>query len=170
MDDRHLHELPADGDDRIQAAHRILVDHRQAAAAQLPEFRLRHLRHVAAFEQDAAAGEPPGAAEITHDRERDRRLAAAGLADQSDRLALRQLEADAGNDVDLAGAREIGDAGVVELEDGRAGYDRFRHDPSQSRMLISRRPSASRLKPTTSEESAIAGARAMRTWPPMTYP
>ncbi len=42
VDDRHFHQLPADGHDRIEARHGVLIDHGHAAAAELAQLLLRH--------------------------------------------------------------------------------------------------------------------------------
>ena len=61
----------------------------------------------------------PTRAEILHDRERDGGLAAAGFADQAERLALAELEADVRHHLHLAGADEVGDRDVAQLEHRR---------------------------------------------------
>ena len=121
VDDGDFHQLPADGHDRIQARHGILIDHRHAPAAELAQLLLRHAAHIATLEEDPPSGEPPHAAEIGHDGKGDRRLAAAGFPDQAQRLALLELEGDARHDIHLTRPGEIGDAGVLELEDRRRG-------------------------------------------------
>ena len=49
-------------------------------------------QQIAALEQDAPAGDPPGRLHQADDRERGDRLAAAGFADQPQRLAAADLE------------------------------------------------------------------------------
>ncbi len=119
MDHRHFHELPADRHDRVEAAHRVLIDHGDAAAAQHAQLVVIERRHVATLEQDAARGEAAGAAEIAHDGERHGRLAAAGLADEPERLARPYFEAEAGNDIGFTGAQEKRDTRLLEGEDRR---------------------------------------------------
>ena len=91
---RHFDQLAADGHHRIQARHRVLVDHGEAVAAQGSELGRSHGGDVAALEQDAAVGNGEAASEIAHDGERHRRLAATGFADETHRLAGRDREAD----------------------------------------------------------------------------
>ena len=69
-----------------------LEDHRQAALGR------RRIRHVDAVDADLAAGHvlEPG------DQPQERRLAAAGRADEDDELAILDLEIERGNDDDVA--------------------------------------------------------------------
>ena len=113
---RRFHELAADRHDRVQARHRVLVDHGDAPPADRAQPGFVQRRQLAPLEANAAAGDPAGAPEIAHDRERDRRLAAAGFADEPERFAGVQPEADAGDDERLAGARGVRDAEVADIE------------------------------------------------------
>ena len=113
---RRFHELAADRHDRIQARHGILVGHRDAPPADRAQPRLAQGRQLTPLEANAAAGDPAGAPQIAHDRQRDRRLAAAGLADEPERFAGLQLEADAGDHDRLAGACRVRDAEVADVE------------------------------------------------------
>ena len=61
----------------------------------------------------------PGASSL-QDRERRRRLAAARLAGEAERLAALQLEGDAGDDLDVALLAGVADVQVVNGEDGIA--------------------------------------------------
>src|SRR5262249_62101736 len=85
---------------RIERGERILEDdlHLATIGAQL---RLLQVRDVAAFELDAAVGRLDQA----QDRASHGGLAAAGLADQAQRFAFRDLEADAVNREDAPGHR-----------------------------------------------------------------
>ena len=116
MVQRHLHELLRDLHRRIERSHRLLIDHRDLGAAELAQLLLAHRGHVAALEPDLAGHDAAVLAHVLHDRERHGRLAAAGFADDADRLAGHhgQVEVDHGRD--LAGAREIGDAEVLALQ------------------------------------------------------
>ena len=156
-------QLAADGHHRVEAAHRVLVDHGDLASADGAERGVVEAGHVAALEQDAPGDEAAGAAEIAHDGEGDGGLAGAGFADEAERLALVDGEAEAGDDVGFAGAQEEGDAGGVQFEDGRiSGDGRVGEEGGFSHAgPISRRPTASRLKPMVREEMAAQGKRAM---------
>ena len=68
---------------------------------------------------DLAAGDVPAAGEQAHDRHRGHRLAAAGLADDADRLARLDLEAQAVDGVDGAAAQPDLRLEVVDLEQVR---------------------------------------------------
>jgi len=113
---RGFHELPADRHHRIQARHGILVDHGDATPPDRAKTRFVQGRQIAALEADAAADDPAGAPEIAHDRQRHGRLAAAGLADEAERLAGVQPKAEPGNHRHLAGARRVGDAEILDVE------------------------------------------------------
>src|SRR5258707_1048119 len=88
----------------------------------------------------------------------------SGFAHQAKRFAVGQREADIGNDVDAPRPNDIGNADIPQFQNGaiwRAVFDGSCHDDLQSLRLISRSPSASRLKPTTSDEIAKAGYKDM---------
>ena len=127
VDHRHFHQLAADLHRRVQARHRLLVDHRDLRAADPAQLGVGHGDELAALEADRAADDAAGLAEVAHDPERHRRLAAARLADEPERLA----GLDGGGEVhhrrDLAGAGEEGDREVVDDEEGvrhRRGFRR----------------------------------------------
>ena len=63
---------------------------------------------------------PQAGREQLQDRERRRRLAAARLAGEAERLAALQLEGDAGDDLDVALAGAVADVQVVDAQDGIA--------------------------------------------------
>ena len=83
----HAHRL---GDDvagrhaRIERGERVLEDDLHLPAVG-PQLGLAQMRDVAAVDPDAAAGR----LDQPQDRAADRRLAAAGFADQAERLAVR---------------------------------------------------------------------------------
>ncbi len=129
VDHRHLHELPPDRHDRVEAAHRILIDHRDAPAAHGAQGVVVERRHVASLEEDAARGEPAGAAEVAHDRERHRRFAATGFPDEAEGFTGLDGEAEAGNDIGLAGAQEERDPRVLESENGGDGISHVDRSP-----------------------------------------
>ena len=74
---------------RVQRRERVLEDHLHLAPDGL-ELRAAGLRDVGAAEADRAAGR----VEQAHERARQRRLAAARLADEAERLALAQVQRD----------------------------------------------------------------------------
>ena len=169
MVDRHLGKLLAAGHGRIQRGHRLLIDHGDLGAADLPQLLLAHRPHVAALEEDLAGDDAAVRAHVLHDGERHGRLAAAGFTDDPLRLARHQLHVEVDDRGNLAGAGEIGDAEVAALQHRRLAGRRahvVRHDGfsgrgHQSLMLISRRPSAIRLKPRMRLDTESAGMRSM---------
>src|SRR5688500_7562991 len=74
----------AHGVERVHRALRHVGELGPAAAAQR---RARHRAEVLALEEDLAPGDPAGRREQPQQGERERRLAAAGFADETQRLA-----------------------------------------------------------------------------------
>ena len=96
MQSHDLGDLLADGQQRIQAAHRFLEDHADLVAADPSHVRLRQQQQVPAAKQHASAGNlPRRCRHQPHDGQRGHRLAAAGLAHDRQRLAGDNREADA---------------------------------------------------------------------------
>src|SRR5437016_3543220 len=70
-----LGDLPADGEDRIQARHRVLEDHRDVVAADAPDLVVVHLQDVLTVEDDRALDDAAGGLRNeTHQRERGDRF------------------------------------------------------------------------------------------------
>jgi hypothetical protein len=82
----------------VQRGERVLEDHLHVAS-QRPQVAAAGVRDVLAAERDAALGR----LDQPHERARQRRLAAARLADEPERLALDELERDVVYRVDVAG-------------------------------------------------------------------
>jgi hypothetical protein len=82
-----LGNLVPHGEDRIEARHRILKDHRDLMAANLAHLRFTFGREILAVEDDPVARHRGIARKQTHDRKRGDRLSGAGLADDAERLA-----------------------------------------------------------------------------------
>src|SRR6185437_1513754 len=149
----HLGDLPADRRQRIERGHRLLEDHANAVAAQRAHLGRRGVLYLLAVEHDPAAAERQGAFQQAHDRERGDALAAARFAHQPERFAAADLERDVlGRIVDGLPTGE-GDVQAVDLEKG-PGHERRVVDCG-SRM--SRRPSPSRLRPSTVRKIATPG-------------
>ena len=115
---------------RIEAGEGILEDHLDAAA-HAAQTRRVEAQHVVAVEADAAAVRLDEA----DDRAAGRRFAAAGFADERQRLALEEIEGDILDRMDRAGLAaeqaaadvETGDE-VLHLEDRRlAAVDGIGH-------------------------------------------
>ena len=89
-----LGDLEPDGQRGVQAGERVLEDEPDLLAAQLAHVVVADLEHVDPVEQDLAGDDPPG--RIGHeagDRQRGHALAAAGLADEAQGLAVAHVEA-----------------------------------------------------------------------------
>ena len=91
---QRLLDLVADGEDRVERGHRLLEDQRDLGAADLLHLALVQRQQVASLEDDPAAGDPPGPLHQPQDRQRRHRLAAARLADEAQRFARVDVEAD----------------------------------------------------------------------------
>jgi hypothetical protein len=103
-----LGDLLADGEDRVQAGHGLLEDHRDFIAAYAPHFGLGQRQQIQRLA--GAVGEHRLAADLggcrarqqAHQREAGHRLAGAGLADQRGGLAGADAEAHVGDRADQA--------------------------------------------------------------------
>ena len=102
-----LADLVADRQRRVEAGQRVLEDEPDLLAAQLAHVLGAELQQVDAVEQDRAGDDLAG--RVGHepgDRQRRDALAAAGLADQPERLAVADVEADVVDRLDDAVRRE----------------------------------------------------------------
>ncbi len=90
---QRLDQLGADRQHRIERGHRVLEHDRQRAAAQLAQFLRRELQQVLPVEHHAA-GELCLLRQQLQDRPRQHGLAAAGFADDAERLAGADGEVD----------------------------------------------------------------------------
>ena len=88
----HLDDLPADGQDRVQARRRLLEDDAHPAAADIAHTCLGQLRDIRAVQRDAASRHAAVVRQQPQDRQCSHRLAAAGLADQCEGLAARERQ------------------------------------------------------------------------------
>ena len=162
VQDRHFHQLLADLHGRVQAGHRLLVDHGDLVAADGAQLLRRQLAHVLAFELDRAADDLSDVGEVAHDAERHGRLAAAGFADDAHRLARLHRAGKVHDGRYLAAAREERDGQVLDFEDRCCGIpDGLVHgNLHQSFIDCSRSASARRLRPSTNDISAKVGGSA----------
>ncbi len=93
---RHrLDQLPRDAQHRIQRRHRVLEDHRDLGATDLPKFVFGQRGDLAATEADGAGNDAGGFLQQVHNGLGGHALAGAGLTDNAKRLATVQREADA---------------------------------------------------------------------------
>src|SRR5439155_4150244 len=169
VDLEHLADLEADLEYGVQRRRRLLEDHRDPLAPDVRHLRAGQAEQVDPVENDAPALDPAGRGHEAHDRERRHALAAARLAHEADDLAPLDVEVDAIDRLDqpVAGMEVRRQALDVEepaaagptvraevLDDGRVRAHRLSRGSSASR-----RPSPSRLKPSTVSDSAIPGAK-----------
>ena len=107
-DAEDLGDLRADLDRRVQRVGRVLVDHRRAARrAAGAAARVESASTSLPATRIEPAADAAVARQVAHDRERGRRLAAAGLADEAVGLAGADRERDAAQHLAL-GARAPG--------------------------------------------------------------
>src|SRR5688572_20365960 len=96
MNAQSLHDLCADREHRVESGHRLLKNETDLSAADGAHVALAQLEEIAAaVEADRAPIGFPRRLNQPQDRQRRHRLAAAGFADDSKRLAPAQLQADA---------------------------------------------------------------------------
>jgi hypothetical protein len=93
--EHRLHHLGSDAEHRVQRHHRILKDHRDLAAAQLPHLVRGQADKIPALEQDAPTNHPPRRIDETEDREAGDRFSRSGFADEPEDFATSDFEADA---------------------------------------------------------------------------
>ena len=96
-------DLFANGERRIERSHRLLEDHRQTITSKLAHLGRRNLREIDTLEAYLSADSPRGRGDEAHDRQRGHALAAAGFADDGERAAGVEREADAVDRRELAG-------------------------------------------------------------------
>jgi hypothetical protein len=141
-----ISDLQADLEHRIERGGRVLEDHRHALAAQVGHLVGGELQEVAALEPQLAGLDPPRRRDEAHDGERRHALAAAGLTDDAEHLALVDPDVHAVDRLGDAVAGMEPGAQVAHLQDRLAArfHGSFSLNRSQSFM-----PSPSRLKPST---------------------
>ena len=147
-----LADLVADRVDRVERGHRLLEDHRDIVAAHLAHPRLGRVEQVFAGKADGALGDPARRhRHQPHDGERRHALAAAGFADDAQRPARRQIEAQA---VD-----HPRDRAVLEIEFDRQSLDleQRAHRCLSFGLKASFRPSPIRLTDSTVMKMARPG-------------
>jgi hypothetical protein len=90
-----LDDLDADLHDRVQAGGRLLEDHADATAAHGTHAGLRQREQIFLVQAHVAAGDAAVLRQQPHQRERRHALAAAGFADERERLAALDGQAEA---------------------------------------------------------------------------
>ncbi len=122
MRGHRFHELLGDAQHGVERGHRVLKDHRDLAAAHVADFVLAEPREVAATKDDAAADDARGLVQQPHDGFRADALARAGLADDAERLAGAEVEADAVHRAYRPGVGQEPGAQVAHPEQRLSGF------------------------------------------------
>ena len=121
VNEKRLDELFADPQVGIERGHRILENHGDALAADRSGFRRRAVQEVHAVKHRGAAyNATRGLRNEAHDGVASNGLTGAGFADDAERLASFDAEADAiDGAVDAVSGVEVG-AKIVDGEEGHA--------------------------------------------------
>ncbi len=160
-----LGQLVADREHGVEARHRLLEDHRDLPAADVVHLLLAQREQVGPREVDLARRDLPGRdVDQAHDRERGHALAAAGLADDGQAPAVRDLEAHAVDGLHEPVERVEPRPQVLDLEEraieclraGAVGCLRVAHSLDLG-SSASRRPSPMKLMPSTVSTMAMPG-------------
>ena len=102
-----LGDLTADREHRVEARHGVLKDHRDVVPADPADLVIVHLEDVRTIEHDRALHDLARRhRDEAHERESGHGLAAAGLADDPERFARRDLERHTVDRTDDAVARK----------------------------------------------------------------
>ncbi|KTW14801.1 hypothetical protein SA9_12355, partial [Staphylococcus warneri] len=125
-----LCDLVADGEARVERGHRLLEDEADLLGPDVVELVAGQRHQVAALEHDLAFDDLARRhRDQFQDRHRGDGLAAAGFADQPQRLAARDVEADVGDGMDGLPAHRIFDDEVLHLHQ-RIGCSLQHHAPT----------------------------------------
>ena len=147
-----LLDLPKDAAARAETLGGVLRDVGDAIASHLPDDMARSLREFDVAERDRPSSYACAQAGVAEEGHRDRCLAAAGLAHETEHLAAMQIEVDAVDDVDAA--LDHLNAQAADAEDrARAQTSR----PRTERPRACEVASAKRLMPIAKTAMAIAG-------------
>src|SRR5260221_1695808 len=158
---QRLGDLEADGEHRVERGHRLLEDHRDAVAADLAHLLLVEPDEIAPGEADMPGGDPPARRRHQpHDGEGGDALAAAGFADDRQRLVALHGEADVAHRrvPEAAGAKRRHE--ILDGED--RGEDRgfcwhLYSPPRSLGSMASRSPSPSMFSEKTTSRMARLG-------------
>ena len=181
-----LADLPVDVADRVQRRGRLLEDHRDPVAPDLPHLLVRQAHEIRSVEHDLAGIDRARRRDEAQDRQAGHALAATGFAHETHDLAAPDREIDPVDGLDHALAGLERGSQAPDLEDrpaiprpGRSACRR-RHDLLDGGLVegrsedldrgrvghrlsrgsrASRRPSPSRLKAKTVSVRAMPGNR-----------
>jgi len=125
----------------FKLVHGVLEDHRDLLAPQIAHLRLVQGQQVLAFEDDLATVYAPRRPwQQPHHGQVGDALAAAGFSDQSDRLALVQVE---GNPIDRIHRPVVGPEADDQVVDGEKVHRRL---PLQARVESLAQPVAQQVE------------------------
>ncbi|MCY1487977.1 hypothetical protein D9M68_216600 [compost metagenome] len=144
-----LDDLPADAHDRVQRIFRVLQDHRDALAPEVPTDLWRCREQIDTVEGQLLGRHLRMARRQPHDRPARLRLAGAAFADDAEAFAAER-EGDATYRLDEAGTGRERDLEVFYRQQRT-------HWPLSRGSSASRRPSPSRLKPRLTIRIAMPG-------------
>ena len=152
---QHLGHLAADGERGVEGRHRLLEHEGDLAAADPLELRVRRGQQVGVAEPSGAADDC-GRRQEPEQREHRHRLAAPGLADHAEHLALDEREREL---VDRLGGAVVGLEAHREVAHVQ---QRGRHQRVVRGSRASRSPSPSRLNASAQRKIASPGYTARR--------
>jgi hypothetical protein len=113
----------SDGEHRIQRAPRVLENYANLPASDALPLPRSKREEIAPLEQDLAGFYPPATIHEPEQRERERRLAAAGFTDQGEDLTRCYLKRYLANRVDRPLRRLVGDLKMSNIEKRRDTHD-----------------------------------------------
>src|SRR5262249_12947769 len=147
----------ADPHHRIERGHRLLKDHRHPVAPDAAHLLLIEREQVGAFQRHRAADDlARRVGHQAHDGERAHALAAAGFADDRQRLAAADMEGDVVNRLEQAGWGEEHRFQVLHVQDHIVSLG-VGHQPCCLGSRMSRSASPNRLVPNTARLMATPG-------------
>ena len=118
MFSQRFHQLIADRERRIERGHRVLKDHRDPVAPQGAHlFLALSVRRSFPSKRTSPLDHSRRRRQESHQREPDRRLAAARLADEPDDLARRDLERDAIDRPDRVASGQVVRRQIADTEE-----------------------------------------------------
>jgi hypothetical protein len=154
-----LGDLVADADRGVQRRGRVLVHHRHLRCPQPADGGVAHGQQVLTGHPDRATAHAAVAGQVLERGVGGGRLAAAGLADQPERLAGSDLQADPAQHLLPCAADVVVDVEVVDLEGLRRGHVSGRRQILGHRSNALAIASAIMLTPITRLAIASAGNR-----------
>ena len=120
MEKERLHQLVADGVDRIKGRHGFLENHGNPIAADGPDcFSAKRGQFLTGEDHGAGAPDPVGRLEQTEDREGGDRFAGARFADQGMGLSCLDSQVDMLEHRFLLSFLSMGEKGQREVVDGQ---------------------------------------------------